>query len=201
MREPRVRLGIAAPSGYRSRPNGTSRSDAEFVPPMTAVSPAHPTARTVAVFLGGTRDAAALVRAVRRVPAELRARLAEIAVIVGVERDGEALPAELRDLAQSDALVRLRADARHADHGQRRKVAYEYALQHGFDFVAVLRPDDRHPPERLGELLDAALGGAQLVVAARRGRPRGRGLLNRVLGLDFADWASPYRVLACSALR
>jgi 2-polyprenyl-3-methyl-5-hydroxy-6-metoxy-1,4-benzoquinol methylase len=201
MREPRVRLGIAARSGYRSRPNGTSRSDAEFVPPMTAVSPAHPTARTVAVFLGGTRDAAALVRAVRRVPAELRARLAEIAVIVGVERDEEALPAELRDLAQSDALVSLRADARHADHGQRRKVAYEYALQHGFDFVAVLRPDDRHPPERLGELLDAALGGAQLVVAARRGRARGRSLLDRVLALDLGDWASPYRVLACSALR
>ncbi len=168
---------------------------------MTVVRQTSAAARTVAVLLGGTSDAAALVQALRRVPTAVRERLAEIAVLVGVERDGETLPEELLELARADALVRVRADTRHADHGRRRKVAYEYALQHGFDFVAVLRPDDRHPPERLGELLDSALGGAQLVVAARRGRPRGRGLLNRVLGLDFADWASPYRVLACSALR
>jgi 2-polyprenyl-3-methyl-5-hydroxy-6-metoxy-1,4-benzoquinol methylase len=168
---------------------------------MTEVRQASAAARTVAVFLGATRDAAALVQAVRRVPPAVRERLAEIAVLVGVESDGEAVPAPLLELARADALVRVRADTRHTDHGRRRKVAYEYALQHGFDFVAVLRPDDRHPPERLGDLLDAAHGGAQLVVAARHGRARGRGLLNRVLGLELGDWASPYRVLACSALR
>lgn len=156
-------------------------------------------ARTVAVFLGDAAEAEALVGAVARVPREARERLAEITVLVGVGQVGEALPPELRELAARDALVRLHADVRRYGHGGRRKMAYEYALQHGFERVVVLRPDGRHPPELLGRLLDAAERGAALVVAARRGH--GRALVDRVLGLDVGDYASPYRVLSCAALR
>lgn len=164
-------------------------------------SEAKRTARTVAVFLGDAGDAAELARAVERVPRAVRERLAELAVLVGVERDGAGLPEELRVLVQSDAQVRVHADVRRYGHGGRRKMAYEYALAHGFERVVVLRPDERHPPEALGGLLDAADDGAALVIAARRGHRQGGGLINRVLALEVGDYTSPYRVLACDALR
>ena len=157
--------------------------------------------RTVAVFLGDAEDAAALARAVARVPHAVRERLAELAVLVGVEREGAELPRDLRVLEESDALVRVHADVRRYGHGGRRKMAYEYALAHGFERVVVLRPDERHPPEALDALLDAADAGVALAIAARRGHGSGGGLINRVLALEVGDYTSPYRVIACDALR
>jgi 2-polyprenyl-3-methyl-5-hydroxy-6-metoxy-1,4-benzoquinol methylase len=155
----------------------------------------------VAVFVGDVAEGAALAKAVGRIVPAVRTRLAELTVLVGVEREGQEPPAELRELAARDGLVRLCVDVRRYGHGGRRKLAYEYALGHGFERVVVLRPDERHPPEQLGALLDGADAGAELVIAARRGHSQGGGLLNRVLGLDVGDYTSPYRVLSCAALR
>lgn len=153
---------------------------------------------TVAVMLGTAAQAAELVRAVGSIPSEVVRRLGEVLVLVQKGSPGEA-PGELRDLERVDPKVRVRLDPRGYGYGGRRKIAYEYALDRGFDHVVVLEPDRCYAPERLGELLDAAEEGAEFVIAS--GSSRGSAALNLALGLDVRDYASPYRIVSCAALR
>lgn len=169
----------------------TSPQDAERAGPS----------RLAAVFLGSVAQAEALAQAVARIPGALAPGLAEITLLVQTEREDEPLPERLLALAQGRPNLRVCGDSRRYGHGGRRKIAYEYALQQGFEHVAVLEPDARHAPEALGELAAAARAGAELVIAARRGHARTRGLLDRVLGLEVGDYSSPYRLLSCAALR
>jgi 2-polyprenyl-3-methyl-5-hydroxy-6-metoxy-1,4-benzoquinol methylase len=153
---------------------------------------------TVAVMLGNAAQAAELVRAVGSIPSEVIRRLGEILVLVQEGSLGE-IPRELRELERVDSKVRVQLDPRSYGYGGRRKVAYEYALGRGFDHVVVLEPDGRYAPERLGELLDAAEGGAEFVIAS--GSSRGSAALNFALGLEVRDYASPYRIVSCGARR
>ncbi|MBI3725403.1 methyltransferase domain-containing protein, partial [bacterium] len=98
----------------------------------------------------------------------------------------------------------VRANQRRYGYGGRRKVAFEYALEHGFDHVIVMDGDGRHPPERLAELLaPAILEGALAVVGARDRGTSGPTtfLLRFALGMDLRDWRSGFRLYATEILR
>ncbi len=161
--------------------------------------------RFLLVVLGDATDALPVARWLGRLPPAARDAAAEIAVLLHVAHADAAVPHSLDALAAAIPKLRIHPDVRHYGHGGRRKIAYEYALQHGFDCVAVVEPDDRFPPERLPELWAEVSGGYALVVASRarcRARERaGARLLDAVLGLAVADYASPFRAIDCSVLR
>jgi 2-polyprenyl-3-methyl-5-hydroxy-6-metoxy-1,4-benzoquinol methylase len=103
-------------------------------------------------------------------------------------------------------------DLRNGDYGGARKAAFEHALRRGFDLCIVLRGDGRHPPEKLPELLHAALHRPEGLVLASRlvhkletwraGMSAARlaahtlstAFQNRVLGLRLDDYHSGFRL-------
>ena len=104
-------------------------------------------------------------------------------------------------------------------YGGNQKIGYAYALQHGFDFVALLHGDGQYAPECLPELVrplrdgsaDACFGSRMMVKgnARRGGMPLYKRLGNRILSwfenrmlrTELTEFHSGYRVYSASALR
>ncbi len=168
--------------------------------PSKSASTAAAVPRLCAVFLGAARSSAQIVAAIGRVPRELAARVTEITVLLDAE-DASVVADELEALGRELPNLRVHRDPRRHGHGGRRKIAFEYALQHGFDHVVVLEPDERFVPERLGELWDVAVrDGAGMVIGARASSLGSRAL-DALLGLQVHDYASPFRMIACAVLQ
>jgi glycosyltransferase involved in cell wall biosynthesis len=103
-------------------------------------------------------------------------------------------------------------------YGGNQKIGYQFAIEHGFDFVALLHGDGQYAPERLPDLVrpvrdgdaDAAFGSRMLdrTGALRGGMPLykfvGNRILswfqNRMLGVSLSEFHSGYRVYSVAAL-
>jgi glycosyltransferase involved in cell wall biosynthesis len=104
-------------------------------------------------------------------------------------------------------------------YGGNQKIGYHYAIENGFDFVALLHGDGQYAPEALGALTeplrkseaDAVFGSRMLVPgeALKGGMPLykflGNRILttaqNRLLGTKLSEFHSGYRVYAVSAIK
>jgi glycosyltransferase involved in cell wall biosynthesis len=104
-------------------------------------------------------------------------------------------------------------------YGGNQKIGYHYAIENGFDFVALLHGDGQYAPEMLGELTeplwlgeaDAVFGSRMLVPkdALKGGMPLykyfGNRILttmqNRLLGTSLSEFHSGYRVYSVPALK
>jgi glycosyltransferase involved in cell wall biosynthesis len=103
-------------------------------------------------------------------------------------------------------------------YGGNQKVGYTYAMQEGFDFVALIHGDGQYAPEELPNLLaplvagtsDAVFGSRMLVrgAARRGGMPLYKLVGNRLLswaqnalaGVRLSEWHSGYRLYRVSTL-
>ena len=103
-------------------------------------------------------------------------------------------------------------------YGGNQKVGYTYAIEEGFDIVALVHGDGQYAPEELPNLLaplvdgtsDAVFGSRMLVRgAARRGgmplyKLFGNKLLswaqNALAGVRLSEWHSGYRLYRVSTL-
>lgn len=103
-------------------------------------------------------------------------------------------------------------------YGGNQKLGYHYALENGFDVVALLHGDGQYAPEELPCLLEpllndecSAVFGSRMIenaAALRGGMPLYKFLGNKVLtflensivGTKLSEYHSGYRLYACSAL-
>jgi len=104
-------------------------------------------------------------------------------------------------------------------YGGNQKIGYHYAIQNGFDFVALVHGDGQYAPEALPELLrplaegqaDAVFGSRMLTrgAALRGGMPRykfiGNKILtwfeNKLLRTTLSEFHSGYRIYSVDALK
>jgi glycosyltransferase involved in cell wall biosynthesis len=104
-------------------------------------------------------------------------------------------------------------------YGGNQKIGYHYAIENGFDFVALLHGDGQYAPEMLGPLTeplrqgeaDAVFGSRMLVRgdALKGGMPLYKFLGNRILtsvqnqllGTKLSEFHSGYRVYRVSAIK
>jgi len=104
-------------------------------------------------------------------------------------------------------------------YGGNQKIGFHYAIQHGFDFVALIHGDGQYAPECLPELVeplalrqtDAVFGSRMLrkADARRGGMPLYKfvgnriltSLQNRLLRSHLSEWHSGYRLYSTDALR
>jgi glycosyltransferase involved in cell wall biosynthesis len=104
-------------------------------------------------------------------------------------------------------------------YGGNQKIGFHYAIQQGFDYVALIHGDGQYAPESLPQLLaPLASGQADAVFGSRMLRPadarRGgmplykfvgnrilTAIQNRLLRATLSEWHSGYRVYATDALR
>jgi glycosyltransferase involved in cell wall biosynthesis len=104
-------------------------------------------------------------------------------------------------------------------YGGNQKLGYRFALDHGFDFVALLHGDGQYAPEELPRLIEPLITDeADAVFGSRmiRGRDALKGgmplykfvanrfltrLQNLLVGTDLSEYHSGYRIYSCRALR
>jgi glycosyltransferase involved in cell wall biosynthesis len=104
-------------------------------------------------------------------------------------------------------------------YGGNQKVGYTYAIEEGFDFVAMVHGDGQYAPEELPRLVaplrdgeaDAVFGSRMLAQggALRGGMPLYKfvgnkiltGLQNTMLGTKFSEFHSGYRIYSTRALK
>lgn len=104
-------------------------------------------------------------------------------------------------------------------YGGNQKIGFHYAIQHGFDFVALIHGDGQYAPECLPDLIeplatqqaDAVLGSRMMGKgdARRGGMPLYKFVGNRILTTaqnwflraHLSEWHSGYRLYSTNALR
>jgi methionine biosynthesis protein MetW len=159
--------------------------------------------RCVLVVLSHAKDPASSVRILSKIPRDLAPLFAEIAVLC---EGAEEAPAPETALELGLANLRWRANPRRYGHGGRRKIAFEYALEHGFDEILLVDEDDADAAAHLAAVWSlAALEGAQVVVGAPADAKLEKSfnafLLRRLLGLQLSSFGASVRLYACDVLR
>jgi 2-polyprenyl-3-methyl-5-hydroxy-6-metoxy-1,4-benzoquinol methylase len=148
-------------------------------------------------------------KTLERIPAAVDEWLDEVVVMLDRPSRGEAPAAGQFAGRQLD--LRFHQPPRESPYGAARKAAFEYAHLRGFDHAIVMRGDTTHPPEKLPELILAALERpGEVVLATRPGHRAGfaqavhaasRFAQNHILGLRLEDYAASFRLYPTEALR
>ena len=104
-------------------------------------------------------------------------------------------------------------------YGGNQKLGYRYAIEQGYDIVALLHGDGQYAPEQLPKLFEPLLNEECEAVFGSRmmpeGDPLGGGMPlykyvgnkilsrieNRLIGTELSEWHSGYRLYATSALK
>jgi glycosyltransferase involved in cell wall biosynthesis/2-polyprenyl-3-methyl-5-hydroxy-6-metoxy-1,4-benzoquinol methylase len=162
-----------------------------------------------------------LEKVVRRIPANL-SEIYDIEILIIDDGSKDATFAEgVRIGGHSDIPFKVTVlyNPVNQGYGGNQKIGYHFAIEKGFDFVALLHGDGQYAPEVLGKLIeplrlgeaDAVFGSRMLLPgdALKGGMPLykyvGNRILtkiqNRLLGTKFSEFHSGYRVYAVSALK
>jgi glycosyltransferase involved in cell wall biosynthesis len=158
---------------------------------------------------------------IERIPEALNVDFsAEILIIDdGSADDTFAVSHGLKNLESKRFEITVLYNPVNQGYGGNQKIGYHYAIERGFDYVALLHGDGQYAPECLPALMrtmrdagaDAVFGSRMMEKGAARdgGMPRykyvGNRILtaiqNRLLGTTLSEFHSGYRVYAVAALR
>lgn len=164
-----------------------------------------------ALFLFDCTDADAIGKTIERIPRVVDDWIG--AVVVMLDQASRANIADIESLVADRTLeLRFHRPPRDSGYGAARKAAFEYALREHFDHAITMRGDTSHPPERLPELIHAALAEPRCLRLATRRNERTISTLrgfghrlstafqNRILGLRLRDYHASYRLYPLEAL-
>ena len=187
--------------------------------PSTAALP--PQHQRVLIFIVAYNARTTLPWVLDRIPAELRNPHVEVLVIDDSSPDDTFRTGVdyVQRHADAGLKVTVLRNPENQGYGGNQKLGYRYALDHGFDHVALVHGDGQYAPEKLPELLAPLLAGEADAVfgsrmlrrqdALRGGMPLykwlGNQILtrfqNRLLGSTLSEFHSGYRLYSARALR
>lgn len=171
-----------------------------------------------AIFIPAFNTASTLPKVLDRIPASIRDEVQEIFVVDNFSPDNTYLIAVgYKDLNQGYKLSVFRNKENYG-YGGSQKIAYQYAIEQGYDVVVMLHGDAQYAPERLvdllqpfrdGERVDMVFGSRMMGAPLKGGMPLyrfvGNRILtfvqNRVLGTRLSEFHSGYRAFNCHSLR
>lgn len=175
--------------------------------------------KRIAIFIVAYNASSTLAKVLDRIPERVWARVEEVFVFDDESRDDTfAVGLEYKREKQRANLHVFRNE-KNLGYGGNQIRGYQYAIQRGFDIVALLHGDGQYAPEALPELLaplergeaDAVFGSRMAVpgAALSGGMPLykfvGNKILtafeNAMLGLDLSEFHSGYRLYSVAALR
>jgi glycosyltransferase involved in cell wall biosynthesis len=161
---------------------------------------------------------ATIAQVLSRIPRSLRSENVEVLIIDDSSQDDtfrNGLRYQQRDSAFKITVLRT---PENQGYGGNQKLGYRYAIDNGFDIVALVHGDGQYPPEKLPELLaplvdgeaDAVFGSRMIDKRAARkgGMPFykwiGNQILttfqNRMLRTSLSEFHSGYRLYSTAAL-
>jgi glycosyltransferase involved in cell wall biosynthesis len=153
-----------------------------------------------------------------RIPAELRNANVEVLIIDDSSMDATFHTGLKREDKTSDFKITILRNPVNQGYGGNQKLGYRYAIDNGFDFVALIHGDGQYAPEKLPVLLEPFLNGEADAVfgsrmihkqdALKGGMPLykwiGNQVLttfqNRMLGSQLSEFHSGYRLYSTKAL-
>ncbi len=189
-------------------------------PSADTPAPAAATPR-ILIFIVAYNAKTTLPWVLDRIPASLRRSNVEVLVIDDSSPDdtfqtGLDYVSTRHD--DSGLKITILRNPENQRYGGNQKLGYRYAIEHGFDFVALVHGDGQYAPECLPDLLAPLIAGeAEAVFGSRmmtRGGARQGGMplykfvgnklltrfQNALLGTDLTEFHSGYRLYAVHAL-
>ncbi len=109
----------------------------------------------VAVFIVAYNAASHIEQVLRRIPAWVAERLAEIYLIDDASTDTTVATAQRSAWPRGFAPLRVYRTPYNQGYGGNQRLGYLYAIERGFDIVVLLHGDGQYAPEALPELLAA----------------------------------------------
>src|SRR4051812_21727726 len=153
-----------------------------------------------------------------RIPESLRSRNVEVLIIDDSSKDRTFQTGLKREDRAGDFRITILRTPENQGYGGNQKLGYRYAIDHGFDIVALLHGDGQYAPEKLPDLLgplvrdeaDAVFGSRMIDKRAARagGMPFYKWIGNQILTTfqnwmlktEFSEFHSGYRLYATHAL-
>ena len=153
-----------------------------------------------------------------RIPAELRVPNVEVLVIDDFSKDATFHTGLKRERQSGPFKIVMLRNPENQGYGGNQKLGYRYAIDHGFDIVALIHGDGQYAPEKLPELVkpflkeeaDAVFGSRMIHKsdALKGGMPLYKWIGNQVLtqfqntllGSDLSEFHSGYRLYSVKAL-
>jgi glycosyltransferase involved in cell wall biosynthesis len=174
--------------------------------------------KRVLIFVVAFNAGRTIEKVLSRIPACLHSNAVEVLIIDDFSVDDTFVKSLRAGTHSAPFKVTVLRTPENQGYGGNQKLGYRYAIDHGFDIVALLHGDGQYAPEKLPELLsplvrdeaDAVFGSRMLDkrTALAGGMPFykwiGNQILtafqNRVLGTKLSEFHSGYRLYATRAL-
>ena len=173
----------------------------------------------IGIFIIAYNAVQHLNKTIARIPPEIYEAVEEIFVIDDCSQDNSYYAA-LGYKAEFDIKkLTVHRNKKNQGYGGNQKVGYQYAIDRGFDIVALVHGDGQYAPEALPALLEPLIKGeAEMVFGSRMatstsalkgGMPIYKFLGNRILtycqnhmsGLQLSEYHSGYRLYSVDALK
>ena len=175
--------------------------------------------KRVLVFIVAYNAEKTIGGVLRRIPAELRGGNAEVLVIDDSSKDDTFAAGLAHEKTIEGLKITLLRTPINQGYGGNQKLGYRYAIENGFDYVALVHGDGQYAPEKLPELLQPLLTGEAGAVfgsrmmkkgdALRGGMPLYKYVGNKILSrfqnmmlrTNLSEFHSGYRLYSTAALR
>jgi glycosyltransferase involved in cell wall biosynthesis len=174
--------------------------------------------KRVLIFVVAYNAESTIEKVLGRIPATLHSENVEVLIIDDSSKDG-TFRNGLRFQRQNSAFkITVLRTPKNQGYGGNQKLGYRYAIDNGFDIVALVHGDGQYAPEKLPELLaplvagqaDAVFGSRMIDRRAARqgGMPLYKwignqiltGFQNRFLDTNLSEFHSGYRLYSTAAL-
>lgn len=170
------------------------------------------------IFIVAYNAESTIEKVLSRIPRSLHSEQVEVLIIDDSSKDDTFAKGLRYQQKQSDFKITVLKTPANQGYGGNQKLGYRYAIDHGFDIVALLHGDGQYAPEELPSLLQPLLAGEVEAVfgsrmidkkAARQGgmplyKWMGNQILtrfqNKVLGTHLSEFHSGYRLYSTKAL-
>jgi glycosyltransferase involved in cell wall biosynthesis len=173
--------------------------------------------KKIAIFIPTYNAAKTLPTLLDRIPQEIKDRVEEIFIMDDASEDNTHLIGIGYKQQSGLGNLKIYRNEKNQGYGGNQKLAYQYAIDHGFDLVVMLHGDAQYAPEKIPALLEPfEKDEADMVFGSRiKGDPLKGGMPlikfignrvltwieNQVLGLDLSEYHSGFRVYSVQALK
>jgi glycosyltransferase involved in cell wall biosynthesis len=170
------------------------------------------------IFIVAYNAESTIEKVLARIPRSLHSDQVEVLIIDDSSKDETFIHGLRYQQRQSDFKITVLRTPKNQGYGGNQKLGYRYAIDNGFDIVALVHGDGQYAPEKLPELVapflhgeaDAVFGSRMIDkrAARRGGMPAYKwignqvltGFQNRMLGTNLSEFHTGYRLYSTAAL-
>ena len=170
------------------------------------------------IFIVAYNAETTIEKVLSRIPASLQSRNVEVLIIDDSSKDGTFAEGLRYQQRNSDFKTTVLRTPENQGYGGNQKLGYRYAIDNGFDFVALVHGDGQYAPESLPGLLEPLLRdetdmvmGSRMIdkrAARKGGMPLYKWIGNQILtafqnwmlGTRLSEFHSGYRLYSTNAL-